>query len=42
MDWLSYVFVYLLGGMSVILFQVYKINSFFDEIRRFLEGLVGG
>jgi hypothetical protein len=42
MDWLSYVFVYLLGGMSVILLQVYHISSFFDDIRSLLEGLVGG
>lgn len=42
MDWLSYLFVYMLGGVSVILLEVYHIASFLDGIRTFLEGLVGG
>jgi hypothetical protein len=32
---------FLLGGFTVIVLEIYKIRSFFDEIREFLSTFVG-
>ena len=42
MNLLSYVLAFLLGGTTVIFLQVVAIQSFFDDIRRILDGLFGG
>ncbi len=34
-------FLFILGGVSVIAFELLSVRSFFDEIREFLQTLFG-